>query len=93
MALTLPSTFPFPHQPRADESTTLILAAIAVIKPDRTNALGMISYAKLGAVEVVDGSSIQCVVGRVWDRKRWVVVERNDAMRNVTEDSDGVVGI
>lgn len=87
LALTLPTIFPFSHRLRATEPTTLILAAVAVINPDWKSKLG-ICYTKLGGIEVVDASFIRCVVGRVWDRKRWVIVERNDAMRNVIEDSN-----
>ncbi|KAF8872517.1 hypothetical protein BD779DRAFT_1450131, partial [Infundibulicybe gibba] len=65
-----------PRQP-----TTLILALVAPIKPESFNEFGTPSYTKLGPIEVVDASTIQCVVGRVYDRNRWTIIERDTMIR------------
>ncbi|KAF8883872.1 hypothetical protein BD779DRAFT_1405059, partial [Infundibulicybe gibba] len=58
--------------------STLILAAITPIKPmtQSANGLRMPSYTELGPIEVVDASTIDCVVGRVKDRHTWTIIER-----------------
>ncbi|KAF8879025.1 hypothetical protein BD779DRAFT_1474489 [Infundibulicybe gibba] len=83
MALQLPPTCPFaeidpdhPRQPRA-----LVLAAIAPIKPTPPNEFGMPSYMNLGPIEVVDASTIRCVVGRVYDRRVWTILERGTVIQ------------
>ncbi|KAL1741822.1 hypothetical protein HDZ31DRAFT_44602 [Schizophyllum fasciatum] len=48
---------------------TLILAYIHACHPCYTNSLGMILYDRMGVHEVVDITSVQCLVGRV--PRRW----------------------
>ncbi|KAJ7763802.1 hypothetical protein B0H16DRAFT_1718442 [Mycena metata] len=60
------------------KETTLILAAVRVCTVTVKNDLDMHYYQKDGSVEVVDISSIQCLVGRLrtTDKKSWVLIDR-----------------
>lgn len=62
-----------------EEETTHILAAIRRCDITARNDLDMHYYRKDGPVEVVDISSIQCLVGRVQttDKKNWVIIDRS----------------
>ncbi|KAJ7433126.1 hypothetical protein B0H11DRAFT_2376974, partial [Mycena galericulata] len=62
-----------------EEETTLILAAIKKCEIEAHNDLDMHYYRKDGPVEVVDISSIQCLVGRfrTTDKKHWVIIDRS----------------
>lgn len=31
----------------------------------------------MGPIEVVDLDFVKCLVGRIWDRGRWAIVDRN----------------
>ncbi|KAF8890912.1 hypothetical protein BD779DRAFT_1469003 [Infundibulicybe gibba] len=67
--------------PNSPERRALILAAIAPIKPTLPDEFRMPSYTDLGPIEVVDASTIQCVVGRVYDRRVWTIIERGTAIQ------------
>ena len=56
--------------------TTIILAVIQNAKTILKN--GFYCYKDLGVDEVVDLSTVQCVVGRIWDRSEWTIVDRSD---------------
>lgn len=75
--LDLPTLFP---DRNLQESTTIILAAIATVKLTDENTLGMPYYKgdTLGPIEVIDVSRIQCIVGRMKDRGSWAIIERGD---------------
>lgn len=61
-----------------DEPTTLILAGIQSCELDKQiSALKMPLYSKMGRYEVVDMSCVQCLVGRVYDGKRWAIIDRS----------------
>ena len=38
---------------------------------------GFWEYKKLGGVEAIDLGLVQCIVGRVFDRGKWVIVNRS----------------
>ena len=61
-----------------DEPTTLVLALIHEAKVTLRN--GIYYYKDLGVEEVVDLKTVQCVVGRVWDRSEWAIVDRSDSI-------------
>jgi hypothetical protein len=69
-----------PPAPRLNlaEPTTLVLALIHEAKVTLRN--GIYYYKDLGAQEVVDMNTVQCVVGRVWDRSEWAIVDRSDCI-------------
>jgi hypothetical protein len=67
-----------PSTPRLDIAmpTTIILALIKNVK---TTLVDNVYYYKvLGVDEVVDLTTVQCVVGRIWDRDEWVIIDRSD---------------
>ena len=59
-----------------NEPTTVILALIREVKATLRN--GIYYYKDFGVEEVVDLSNLQCVVGRIWDRDQWVIIDRSD---------------
>lgn len=60
---------------------TLILAAIKSCKIEQHDRhLDVHLYKDHGRTEVVDITSIQCVVGRVRDRNRWVIIDRSGSL-------------
>jgi hypothetical protein len=59
-----------------NEPTTVILALIREVKSTIKN--GIYYYKDFGAEEVVDLSTLQCVVGRIWDRNEWAIIDRSD---------------
>ncbi|KAF9472876.1 hypothetical protein BDN70DRAFT_818022 [Pholiota conissans] len=60
-------------------SDTVILASIVRCKTvsHRTNPLGMESYQTMGGTDVVDIGTIQCLVGRIFDRGYWTIIDRS----------------
>ncbi|KAF8871341.1 hypothetical protein BD779DRAFT_1454138, partial [Infundibulicybe gibba] len=80
VVLNLPPSCPFIQASPsyiAGQPLSVVLAAITPIKPTSHNELGMPSYTELGPIEVVDASTIKCVVGRVKDRDTWTIIERH----------------
>jgi len=61
-----------------DRPTTVILALIQEVKATLRN--GIYYYKLFGADEVVDLSTLQCVVGRVRDRDEWAIVDQSDSV-------------
>ncbi|KAJ7073432.1 hypothetical protein B0H15DRAFT_792867 [Mycena belliarum] len=61
------------------EPTTLILAAISQCKIVAHNDLDMHYYRDEGAVQVVDMTSVQCLVGRIktTSGREWVILDRS----------------
>ncbi len=37
-------------------------------------------YSRLGALQVVDITTVQCVVGRIFDRNRWAIIDRSGSL-------------
>ena len=65
LLLELPSA----QQLNLDEPTTVIVAIIQEVKATLRN--GIYYYKNFGVDEVVDLSTLQCVVGRIQDRDEW----------------------
>jgi hypothetical protein len=59
-----------------DEPTTVIVALIREVKATLRN--GIYYYKNFGVDEVVDLSTLQCVVGRIRDRDEWAIIDRSD---------------
>jgi hypothetical protein len=72
LVLELPST------PRLNLAmpTMIILALIKNVKTTFTD--NIYRYKELGVNEVVDLTTVQCVVGRIWDRDEWAIVDRSN---------------
>lgn len=54
----------------------VIVALIREVKAKSRN--GIYYYKDLGVEEIVDLSRLQCVVGRIWDRDEWAIIDRSD---------------
>ena len=53
-------------------------AVIQSINVTTTNTtLGLTYYKKMGSEEVVDLDTVKCVVGRIWDRNCWAIIDRS----------------
>jgi len=57
--------------------TTVILALIQEVKATLRD--GIYYYKEFGVEEVVDLSTVQCVVGRIRDRTEWAIVDQSDS--------------
>jgi hypothetical protein len=61
-----------------NEPETVILASIKNCPIKRSNDLDMHYYqGEDGYTEIVDITSIQCLVGRIFDRDWWTVIDRS----------------
>ena len=56
--------------------TTIILAWIKNVKVTLTD--NIYYYKAFGVDEVVDLTTVQCVVGRIRDRDEWAIIDRSD---------------
>ena len=67
-----------PSIPRlnVDVPTTIILALIKNVKVTLTD--DVYHYKVFGVDEVVDLTRVECVVGRIWDRDEWAIIDRSD---------------
>jgi hypothetical protein len=66
----------------------IILAAIRPVKVMERTSNGIVFYKDYGPVEVVDLNVIQCVVGRIWDREKWAIVDRKGALAQAVFTDD-----
>ncbi len=74
-----------------DKAATLALGIIrnCPIEESHTGGLDIHYYSKPGALDVVDLSSIQCLVGRIWDGRKWAFIDRSGSLsRAVFVDED-----
>jgi hypothetical protein len=72
LLLELPSS----QRLKLDGPTTVIVALIREVKATLRN--GIYYYKNFGGDEVVDLSTLQCVVGRIRDRDEWAIIDRSD---------------
>jgi len=72
--------FPASHVLGVKEETTFILAAIEKCDVYAVNRLEMPVYEKMSAVEVVDITTVQCLVGRIQEGRRWTIIDRSGAI-------------
>ena len=72
LLLGLPSS----QQLNLDEPTTVIVALIREVKATLRN--GIYYYRNFGGDEVVDLSTLQCVVGRIQDREEWAIIDQSN---------------
>ena len=65
-------------------SETLLLGVIQSCTIDRHDYnLDMHYYTQMGATEVVDIKTVQCAVGRIWDRNQWVIFDHSGELSRV----------
>ncbi|XP_006464005.1 hypothetical protein AGABI2DRAFT_145161 [Agaricus bisporus var. bisporus H97] len=58
-----------------DTPTVIFFAVVHSLNVVRDN--NNISYRDVGPIEVVDLNMVECVVGRVWDRNCWTIIDRS----------------
>ena len=66
----------------------LILGAILTCEIEEKTDLDMHYYKKHGRTEVVDISTVQCLVGRVKDRGFWTIIDRSGNLARATFNLD-----
>ena len=57
-----------------------IYAVINSAKVGKPDAFGTVHYETMGKTEIVDLNTVQCVVGRIRDRKGWAIVDRSGGL-------------
>ena len=74
---------PYPGR-RQGDAHTLFLVAIRTCTLDQPDpqlqALDIHCYSSEGPLHVVDIMSLQCLVGRIWDRNRWAIIDRSGSL-------------
>ncbi|KAK1221658.1 hypothetical protein PQX77_015527 [Marasmius sp. AFHP31] len=65
--------FPASQALNMPDETTLILATIERCAVYNANKLGMPVYEKMVVTEVVDIGTVQCLVGRIQERRQWTI--------------------
>jgi hypothetical protein len=43
-----------------------------------------ITYSRYGSTDVIDLGGVDRVIGRIYDRKRWSIIDRNDEVEEAT---------
>jgi len=59
--------------------TTIILAVIQSVKQTLEN--NIYYYKEVGVIEAIDLTTVDCVVGRIWDQGRWAIIDWSDSIR------------
>jgi hypothetical protein len=49
---------------------------------------GFWEYKELGGLEAIDIGFVQCVVGRVFDRGKWVIIDRSGSLAHADIEAD-----
>jgi hypothetical protein len=66
------------------DASTIFLAAIKTCTLDNSDSqlrgLDIHFYSSEGAIHVVDITNLQCLVGRIWDRCVWAIVDRSGSL-------------
>ena len=73
----LSSTTPFLWE---NKSHRLVLAAVRVTNSKRDPRTGIHHYTELGSLEVIDLASVQGVIGRLYNRDRWAIIDRGGSL-------------
>jgi len=61
----------------------------AIVKQcNATQKEGFWEYTTLGGLEAVDLGLIQCVVGRIFDRGKWVIIDRSGDRAHADIEAD-----
>ncbi|KAI0087703.1 hypothetical protein BDY19DRAFT_892356 [Irpex rosettiformis] len=70
-------------------STTFLFAIIRSCKViSRHPKLDIHYYTEFGPLEVVDMTTVQCIVGRVYDRGQWAIVDRSGCLNRAIYAED-----
>jgi hypothetical protein len=67
------------------KSAFLLLALVqeAPVQVDSAFETPVYHYDKLGGHEIIDASTIMCVVGRVHDRGQWYIIDRSGSLAHI----------
>jgi hypothetical protein len=80
-----------------EDGTAIFLAAVKTCKLDgpdsQLRSLDIRFYSSEGAIHVVDITSIQCLVGRIWDRNRWAIIDRSGQLARAVYDQGEDINI
>ena len=70
--------------------TTLLLAAVqSCVVEERHPSLDICYFSRYGALDVIDIDCVRCLVGRIYDRNRWAVIDRSGTLdRNLYIEDD-----
>ena len=66
---------------------TLFYAIVKQCNAEQSRG-GFWEYKQLGGLEVVDLGLIQCVVGRIFDQGKWVIVDRSGECAHADIETD-----
>lgn len=69
------------------EPVTLFYAIVKQCNANQSKE-GLWEYAELGGLEAVDIGRVQCVVGRIFDRGKWVIIDRSGERAHVDIETD-----
>lgn len=69
------------------EPQTLFFAIVKQCNATQSKE-GFWEYTVLGGLEAVDIGLIQCVVGRIFDRGKWVIIDRSGDRAHADIDTD-----
>ena len=64
------------RQLNLDEPQKLFYAIVKQCNAEQSRE-GFWEYRELGGLEAVDLELVQCVVGRIFDRGKWVIIDRS----------------
>ena len=79
---------PAAEELRLDSTETVILASIKNIAIKRSIDLDLHYYQnEEGYTELVDITAIQCLVGRIFDRGWWTVVDRSGKLARASAEA------
>ena len=81
--IDLPET---PHL-NLKEPMTLFYAIVKQCNAKQSKE-GFWEYKELGGLEAVDIGLVQCVVGRIFDRGKWVIVDRSGEHAHANVEAD-----
>ena len=74
---------PYPGRGQGDACTLFLVAirSCTVNRPDpQLQALDIHFYSSEGPLHVVDITSLQCLIGRIWDRDQWAIIDRSGSL-------------
>ena len=78
-----------------DCPSIIILAAIRSCVLENVDSqletLDIRYYTGTGALHVIDITSVQCVVGRIWDRNKWAIIDRSGSLARALYVEDAMV--
>lgn len=75
---------------QSDATQTILLAVIQSVEvlDKHPYIAGITYYQHMGAMEVVDLTAVQCVVGRITDHGKWAIIDRSRLQAQATFDLD-----